>query len=624
MKIVVFYAFTFILICLIYGNTIHYQYNLDDKLATSIYPSVKKGLRGIPEILTSPYLGKHEPRYGGYRPLTRISFAIEYAIFGENTTINHIVNLFIYFLSCLFFFHFIRCLFPNWKIWIAFLATLIFICHPLHVEVVSSLKNREVLLSFFFGISSILILMKKVNLVNIGLSVILFFLAAFSKLDAVFFPVFAAFFFYVKDKWKTWQSLSYGILLPVSAVAIYFLVQSQFPEPIKLGVQHSENPIVGNEFSLNHFATIAYIMAYNLRLIFIPNQFLFFYGTGPFSLMNWGNAIVLLSALIHIFLLVMMVYGLRKKKTYTLIIIFYFFSIGLYMNLVQIIPGVVGDRLLFTTVGVLSLLFGYVCNYFYYHFKSKKIIKISSIATVLIFCLYMSANAYYRIYCWQSPITLGECDIDQLDNSLTAQVIYLRFLDTELKKGTSGYDKRYLIRESIEHGYKALQLEPDNFNAKQHLGYVFCYELDSIKLGGQLLFEAMKMAPSNPQVLYNLGLCFEKKGEIQNASKFYKAALENEENSVTLKSKLAMSYCITGDLQSAKKEVDDLVENYAFDYKSFISEGTYYLFLKDTLKATQSFEKALAIKPNLEGLKKQVVDYYKSKGNSEKIKYYSK
>lgn len=622
MKTFVFYTFTLILICFIYGKSIHYKYNLDDKLATSIHPSVKKGLQGVPEILTSPYLGKHEPRYGGYRPLTRISFAVEYAIFGENTRINHIVNLVIYFFSCIFFFHLVSYIFPKWTIWLAGLAVLIFVCHPLHVEVVCSLKNREVLLSFFFGISSILILIRKVNPINVGISIILFFLAAFSKLDAVFFPVFAAFLFYIKDKWKLSQSLSYGILLPISAVILYFLVQSQFPEPIILGVQYAENPIVGSEFSLNHFATIAYIMAYNLRLILIPNQFLFFYGTGPFSLMNWGNTIVIMSALAHLFLLGTMIYGLRKRKTYSLIIVFYFFSIGLYMNLVQIIPGVTGDRFLFTTIGALGLLFGYLVNYLMLFFKENKPVKIVSLILGFSICLYMSVTAYNRVDCWHSPITLGECDIDQLDNSLTSHIIYLRFLDTELKKGTSGYNKKYLIKESIEHGYKALQIEPNNFNAKQHLGYVFCYELDSIKLGGQLLYEAMQMVPNNPQVLYNLGLCFEKKGEIQNAAKFYEAALQNEENSVTLKSKLVISYCITGDLQSAKNEVDDLVENYAFDYKSFISEGTFFLFLKDTLQATQSFEKALAIKPDLKGLKKQVVDYYSNKGNLEKVNYY--
>jgi len=609
-------------ILIIYGKTINFGFNLDDKLATSIHPSVKKGLKGIPEILTSPYLGKYEPRYGGYRPLTRITFAIEYALFGANTSINHIINLLIYIFSCIFFFHLIKYIFPKWKWWLVALTALIFVCHPLHVEVVSSLKNREVLLSFFFGISSVLILIKKTNPQRLIWSVILFFLAAFSKLDAVFFPVFAAFLFYVKERWKVWQSVSYGLLLPVLAVAIYFLVQSQFPEPLILSTQLEENPIVGNEFSLQHFATVAYILAYNLRLIFIPNQLLFFYGTGPFTLMSWANVIVIISALFHIFILGMMVYGLKKKQAYSLIIVFYFFSIGLYMNLVQVIPGVTGDRFLYAAVGAFSLLIGYLIAQLLKYFNHHKIAKITTISFCLFFCGYMSVKAYNRVDCWESPITLGSCDIAQLENSLTAQIIYLRFLDSELKKGNSNYDKKFLINESIEYGYKVLKTKPNEFNAKQHLGYVYCAELDSIRLGGQLLFEAMQMAPGHPQVLYNLGICFEKKGDIQNATKFYQAASDSQPESVTLKSKLMIAHCQAGKMDLAKTIVDDLVENYAHHFKSFISEGTYYIYQQDTLKATQSFEKALAIKSDLKSLKKQVLQYYIEKGDTEKIKYY--
>jgi len=606
----------------VFGKTIQYEYNLDDKLATSIYPSVKKGLNGIPEILTSPFLGKNEPRYGGYRPLTRITFAIEYALFGENTSINHLINILIYCINCFLFHQLILFVFPKWEWWLIGIAALIFVCHPLHVEVVASLKNREVLLSFLFGILSILVLLKEVTLLKIVLSIALFLLAAFSKLDAVFFPVFLAFLFYVKERWKAWQAFSYGITLPVTAVVIYFLVQSQFPEPLILDIHYYENPIVGNEFSINHFATIAYIMAYNLRLMFFPNQFLFFYGTGPFALMSWGNIVVLLSAIFHFALLVLMVFGIYKKKKFSLIIIFYFFSIGLYLNLVQLIPGVVGDRFLFTTVGALGLIFGYTTNFFYSRYSKSQTIKIISICIGLLFCIYCTIQANERVKCWESPIQLGECDIDQLHNSLTAQEIYLKFLETELKKSSSSYDKNYLVTKSIEHGYKVLQIQPKNFNAKQHLGYVFCSELDSIQLGGRLLFEAMQLSPTNPQVLYNLGLCFEKKGELENATKFYKTALEYEEQSVTIKSKLAMSYCISGNLKEAKLEVDDLVKNYAFDYKSFICEGTFHLFQNDTLKATQSFEKALKLKPDLEGLKLQVANYYKSKGLFDKADKY--
>lgn len=613
-----------LIILLIYFKTLNYSYNLDDKFATSIHPSVKKGVKGIPEILTSPYMGKNEPRYGGYRPITRVTFAIEYSLFGEKPNISHFLNILIYVFCCIFFFHLVKYLFAEWDWPFWYAAVFIFMLHPLHVEVVSSLKNREVLLSFLFGISSILILVRYKNIQYLLLSIALFTLAVFSKLDAVFFPVFAAFIFYFLGRWSLKKSLIYGLSLPAVAVACYLLVQTTFPEPLNLGVHTYENPIVGHEFTANHFATVSYLLAYMIRLVFIPNQFIYFYGTGFFNLMNWGNWIVIVSAIFHLALLVLMIKGFFKRKKYTLIIFYYFFSIGLYMNLIQMMPGVIGDRLMFIAVGAAAMIVPYLLNVFYKKSNNNKLVKYVGLGIIFGACLYMSAQAYNRVDCWENTVTLGECDIDQLSESYLSQIIYLGFLESEIKRGNSKYNKNELIKKSIAHAGIALKHYPKSADAKKHLGYIFCAELDSIRLGGQLLYEALQEEPTNPHVLYNLGICFDKKGEAANALKFYKEANKYQEKSVEIKSKLVMAYCASGNIQSARKEVDNLMKNYAYDYKSFISEGTYYLYLKDTLKATQSFEKALAIKPDLVSLKNQIRDYYKSKGNVEKVEFYSR
>ncbi|MDB4678375.1 hypothetical protein OAE93_01455, partial [bacterium] len=85
----------------------------------------------------------------GYRPTTLASFAIEKSLFGESATVSHAVNLALYLATCLLIFFLIKRVFPD-KIDVALFAALLFTVHPIHTEVVASIKNRDEILSLLF------------------------------------------------------------------------------------------------------------------------------------------------------------------------------------------------------------------------------------------------------------------------------------------------------------------------------------------------------------------------------------------------------------------------------------------------------------------------------------------
>ncbi len=152
-----------LLTLLLFGNTLPHGYNMDDELVTNGHRFTSKGLAGASDILNSPYYSDDMGYSYEYRPITHLSFALEHQLFGENPTVSHFLNLFIYALSagCLFFF--IRGLFPFAGLVFPWLTTLIFIAHPLHTEVVASIKNREELLSLLGGLLAALALIKHIN-----------------------------------------------------------------------------------------------------------------------------------------------------------------------------------------------------------------------------------------------------------------------------------------------------------------------------------------------------------------------------------------------------------------------------------------------------------------------------
>ena len=141
---------------LLYGNTIFNDYNLDDELVTKNHRLTSKGISAIPEIFNSNY---YEDDFGysyGYRPVTLSTFAIEHSLFGENPKVSHAINVLLFGLTCGLLFYLIRRILPDQSIYIALLASVIFMVHPIHTEVVASIKNRDEILSLLFGIMSLL------------------------------------------------------------------------------------------------------------------------------------------------------------------------------------------------------------------------------------------------------------------------------------------------------------------------------------------------------------------------------------------------------------------------------------------------------------------------------------
>ncbi|MBL7883245.1 MAG: hypothetical protein JNL69_04205, partial [Bacteroidia bacterium] len=98
--ILLFFTLSF----LIFGKSVSNEYAMDDEYVILNNKQVQKGIKAIPEILTTTYVMDGKQSYE-YRPLVKVSYAVEYEIFGANPHISHFINILIYALciSLLFF-----------------------------------------------------------------------------------------------------------------------------------------------------------------------------------------------------------------------------------------------------------------------------------------------------------------------------------------------------------------------------------------------------------------------------------------------------------------------------------------------------------------------------------------
>jgi hypothetical protein len=147
-------GFVFLFSFLIYANTIFNDYNLDDEFVTRNHPLTSKGISAIPDIFLSPYIQDKMGYKYEYRPVVLASYAIEHSLFGESAAVSHFINCLFYAVTVVFFFLLLSKLFWGQDILLSLIISLLFASHPLHTEVVASIKNRDEILALFFALIS--------------------------------------------------------------------------------------------------------------------------------------------------------------------------------------------------------------------------------------------------------------------------------------------------------------------------------------------------------------------------------------------------------------------------------------------------------------------------------------
>lgn len=185
----------------VYLNSLGNQYALDDYGLILENQDTKGGTSNVFKILGSSY---RSGMLGGdvtlYRPLSKVMFAIEWSMAGDNPFLGHFMNVVLFTLSVVLLFKMLR-RYMNGQLIVPFLASVIFAVHPIHTEVVANIKGRDDILCFLFFVVAALYIHRYVfskqtkHLVFAGVS---YFLCMLSKESAItfvaIFPLMVYFF----------------------------------------------------------------------------------------------------------------------------------------------------------------------------------------------------------------------------------------------------------------------------------------------------------------------------------------------------------------------------------------------------------------------------------------------
>ena len=583
------YCMLFILIFLVYGRTIWFDFNLDDTIITDAISGKINTVNDLFSIIKLSY------NKTDYRPVVLFSFGIENLIFGSlQPSISHFINIILFFLITLAALQLFKALFDPNKNSLIFVAIVLFCVLPVNSEVACSIKCRDNLLSMLFGILSSLFFIRflekeRLNYLFLLISVLYTFLGILSKMDAIGFVLFNLFYYiyYYKKEWKAILYYSLCIIITTNIVnklsqnALFTEENSKY-----IGLTtFTENPLsTSNLIGFKLIAFVNTIYYYFTRLVPI-SDFRYYYGYNYLKVLSTDTISFYCGLVILILFILLLIRFIINNNKVGVIGILGLFLTSIYaLNLFIPVAGIIADRYIF----IASLFFCLLLSYFLFkisNFLKKEIYLLSMILTILLFFIVTTS---IRVGAWKNIYTLIKTDAPKLTNSYEAMRIASSVYMSEYEKTDKEEVKQELQQKCIYYAEKGIEVYPKNYLLHQFLGqYYFKFNKPDKSL--EHLHISLKNDSSKTSYFY-LGDIHYSIKNLDSALYYYKAALKKNPSSPVLINNISTVYFEMGDKEKCLQFNYDLLKNDSSIFAAYENLGYYYLAEKDTAKAESYFK----------------------------------
>ncbi len=607
------------IVIVVYINTLWNDYNYDDVFITTIQTQ-NKGIKALSDIFTSHYWQQKENTFG-YRPIVRASYLIEQQLWGNNAAMSHALNLLFYLLTVMLLYGLLKKLFPENEVLVWWVCVL-FAVHPLHTEVVGSLKNREDLFAMLFGLLAIqfaftyFIRHKSSYVVYSILSATL---ATLSKESGIVFLALipltlctyyrAEFISFIKrhDFW---------IFLLILALCLWIILQLPkwvLPPEDKI-VYFFENPL--HQFyslSAKIAMSLVTIGFYIVKLI-IPFPLLFYYGYNVISFS--GNILYVIVTLLTLAGTVIVCWNYRKKNFPLLFGTFWFWiSLLPFSNYFIPINGIVGERLAYIAsagfiFAMLSLLF---------RMKNKKI-RLRFLTLVLIIFSVMTIQRNSQ---WKNINTLFYADMPYLENSAKANASFATLLLNNINQRSKTEKISFTSIDSVLRYYKrSVEIYPYYYSSMNNMGLLYMNYFANDSMARYWFNKALEIKENYAEAFYNLGKLYLRNHDSLLALHQFNMAVKYDSLNIYMLNDLANLYFSFHQQDSAwliNKKIEQIDSTSDIPY---INYGNYALMLHDTVSAVKYWEIAIVKHPVNPSLVNGLYHYFIQHGNSSKGQYY--
>lgn len=625
--ILLFFALSF----LIFGKSIGNKYSMDDDFVMYKNKQVQKGIKAIPEIFTTTYVVGQKSSYE-YRPIVKIVYAIEYQIFGENTKAFHTLNIIFYTLLLCYLFYILLKLLPNYHYFFSFFVCVLFLVHPLHSEVVMSLKNLDVILSFTFSLLALNFYLKFIDSKKwyyVLLGMVFILLAFMSKRDSIPFilviPTTIWFFrtVTIKQLVLVFSSILFSTFFFVKMAS--FLVQNK-PNRNPL---FWENPLYFNTKFWDRIPQGMHSIYFYIKMFLIPHPLISYYGYNQVPIVKWSSAIVWIVIALLIALSYYIIKNFKTKNIEVYGIIFFLISISMFTNIVIPVVGIVAERFVF--IGSLGLCIVFVWAVFkisksnYFNLKSTlSAFKTSIYVVLILITILFGAKTYSRNSAWFDSYTLYQTDVKTATKSAHTYSLLAAGAVQKIKEtpNINQVERNKYANIALKNYLESIRIFPDYITSHNNIGMVYQTFFNNPQEALPHLLKAVSLDTAYVEAYFNLATCQASLQQYDKSEKNYLKVIE-------LDSSFVKAYESLSSMYSYLKQTDKIISlNKTAIQKGlksdvpYINLGNVYYLKGDTAQAVVYLEKAVEIVPNNNKVNDFLEKYFEKQGNANKATYY--
>jgi hypothetical protein len=360
----------------LYGVTAYYGYLLDDQMAIWENQYVLKGFAGLREIFAyDSFMGYFKEQKfllegGRYRPLSLATFAIEIGLWGkDHPGISHLINVFLYGLNGILLYRVVLDLFPlkeggRWYFGVPFIAAVLFMVHPLHIECVANIKGRDEILALTGSLGALYATLRYAErkstkwLIWAG---VLLFLGLLAKENSLTFLVIIPFTLWFFRKASAGQAI--GMSWPLLAATLIFLLVRYKAMGYMLNHGKSMNDLMNNPFIGMTFgeksATIFLTLGWYIKLLFAPWPLTHDYYPYHVPKVNWSDWRALLSFAFYAGAGVLSVLNMRKRPVWAYAFVFWVITLSIVSNIFVSVGTFMNERFVYMPSVAFCLLLGW-------------------------------------------------------------------------------------------------------------------------------------------------------------------------------------------------------------------------------------------------------------------------
>lgn len=616
-----YYVILFLSVFLLYANSLKNGYGLDDEFVTGPKNIAAKGLKSIPEIFRKFHVTDESGNNYEYRPITKVTFAIEHQFFGVNVFISHLVNLLLYFISLLVLFRFLKLVFHQTNDFVIFIVVLVFAFLPIHSEVVVSLKNRDVLLSFIFSFLGFIYILKYFNSgkwLNVFVSFIYIALAFFSKFDVLPLLVIIPLTGYQKNKISLKSILMIVGIFLLSYLLFGLVKRSLLDKSLIQKVriyQYFENPLYFNYTIASRFSAALNSIGFYAKMLVFPNNMACYYGYNVLPLFSFTSLYAFMGVGTIAFLVYNFVKRFKKPDLLWYGVLFFSVSISMYSNFFTPAVGVVADRFLFFASVGFSLIVVYLTlNYKQdqLNITSVKDLKPIQKSIGLIILIVFAGMILKRNSEWKSKLVLFESDIKKYPNSVKLSLLSSAQVMIHINDKSDvipDNQKLQKVRNAEKALLNAIKVDPTCDVCYNNIAHILLSVENDPASAMPYLMEGFKRDSTKKETACNIGIALYRLGKPLDAKKYLIKAIE-----LDVRHEFTVPYEVLQDLYM-KTNPDEGVSYFANELKKghhqeFLNVllGKSYFEAGDTLNSIKYYQQALAINPNNQTVSDFVTD----------------